>query len=129
MMRFDQNLPPPARFKAWREYPVVRLLPVSMRKSAKAMLSHLPQSHYAKLLAHWADLRVWRRTHLTAETPVHANRYALYKALVDTHLPPSFVFLEFGCAVGDNVERWASLAPHPDARFIGFDTLTGMPEQ
>lgn len=104
--------------------------PRSLRKRIKAGLGAvLPASHTVKLLSHWADLRVWRKAHLDDTTPVHANRYALYDALIADHLPETFAYMEFGCASGAVVRRWAEAVPHPDCRFYGFDTFTGMPEE
>lgn len=104
--------------------------PRSLRKRIKAGLgAMLPSSHTLKLLAHWADLRVWRNTHLTPSTPVYANRYALYEVLIHKHLPETFAYMEFGCASGEVVRRWAGNVPGKDCRFYGFDTFTGMPEE
>lgn len=104
--------------------------PRSWRKRIKAGLgSVLPASYTIKLLAHWADLRVWRNAHLTEATPVYASRYALYDALIAKELPENFAYLEFGCASGAVVRRWAAAVPSSESRFYGFDTFTGMPEE
>lgn len=38
-------------------------------------------------------------------------------------------FFEFGVYEGANLELWTDLNTHPDSRFYGFDTFTGLPEE
>lgn len=116
-------------FETYREFPLVRRLPSGVRKFAKRMLAKLPSSRRIKIIAHSGDLRKWRKRHLVDEVPCFADRHALYDHLIRTQLPESFVYLEFGCAAGELVRWWADRVPHPDARFYGFDTFTGMPER
>jgi O-methyltransferase len=104
-------------------------IPKSFRKRIKGLLATLPSSHTARLLAHLPELRTWKRERIKPDTPVFEDRHALYNALITKVLPESFAYLEFGCASGEVVERWAANCPHPASRFWGFDTFTGMPEQ
>lgn len=103
--------------------------PKSLRKRLKGWLARLPASYTAKLVAHWPDLRLWQAAHLHPDTPVYANRQALHDALAAEHLPAKLAYLEFGCAAGVEVEKWARRCADPDCRFWGFDTFTGMPEE
>lgn len=103
--------------------------PKPLRKRIKGWIAALPSSHTARLLAQWPELRHWKRDRLTPDTPVFADRHALYDALVAEVLPERFAYLEFGCAAGVLVKRWAEKCPHPGCRFWGFDTFTGMPEE
>ena len=100
-----------------------------MRKRIKGWIAALPSSHTLRLLAQFPELRLWKRARLRPDTPVFADRYALYDALAAEALPERFAYLEFGCAAGEVVRRWAQNCPHPDCRFWGFDTFTGMPEE
>lgn len=103
--------------------------PKPLRKRLKGWLAKMPSSHTARLLAQFPELRIWKRKRLKPNTPVFESRYALYDALISDWLPEKFAYLEFGCAAGKVVERWAQNCPHPDCRFWGFDTFTGMPEE
>lgn len=56
------------------------------------------------------------------------SREALY-ALVNDQLGGAPVdYLEFGVWKGDSILEWARLNPHPDSRFVGFDSFEGLPE-
>ncbi len=37
-------------------------------------------------------------------------------------------YLEFGVREGGSMRMWLNHLPHPDSRFYGFDTFTGLPE-
>ena len=38
-------------------------------------------------------------------------------------------YLEFGVYRGDSLRLWLAKILHPDSRFVGFDTFTGLPER
>ncbi len=122
------SAPVPA-FDPRRDFPLIRRLPSNSRKLAKRLLSWLPNSHTVRILAHSPKLRAWQRDHLTAGTPAFPTREELYGHLIAGHCPERFAYLEFGCASGNVVRHWARHCPHPEARFFGFDTFTGMPEE
>ena len=57
------------------------------------------------------------------------NRYKLYNHLLASEqLNDAIDYLEFGVAAGKSFKYWESKIDHSDARFYGFDTFTGLPE-
>lgn len=60
----------------------------------------------------------------------YARRYELYAQLVEREGLASMPvqYLEFGVAGGDSIRWWASALRAPEARLLGFDTFTGLPE-
>lgn len=87
-------------------------------------------------LVYLARLSRWIRRHRPlpygggvggAITP--ENRTALYRHLLETHgLGGAIDYLEFGVAAGASFRWWLENNTHPDSRFYGFDTFTGLPE-
>ncbi len=59
----------------------------------------------------------------------HEKRYALYRHVLETErLDAEIDYLEFGVGQGHSFKWWVSNVAHPGARFVGFDTFTGLPE-
>ncbi|MCC2548141.1 class I SAM-dependent methyltransferase [Hymenobacter sp. BT175] len=59
----------------------------------------------------------------------YQKRYELYKFVLEREkLDGPISYLEFGVAAGDSFRWWAAQNQHPDSRFHGFDTFTGLPE-
>lgn len=64
-----------------------------------------------------------------ANTPVFSDRYLQYQYLIDNHgLGGSIDFLEFGVFHGESLRWWLAHNTDAGARFVGFDTFTGLPE-
>ncbi len=60
----------------------------------------------------------------------YKKRYDLYEYLIESQkLQGPIDYLEFGVAAGLSVRWWVSHNTHPDSRFVGFDTFTGLPEK
>ena len=60
---------------------------------------------------------------------VHERRFALYEWIAANHLHSEPVdYMEFGVAKGRSFKWWVKTLTHPDTRFYGFDTFTGLPE-
>ena len=97
-------------------------------KSFKSCLTFFPDFELVRLLAYSPKIRSWKKAWVTEDSKYFETREKLYQFLVDEHCSESFLFLEFGCAAGNVVRYWANYAQSPNARFIGFDTFTGMPE-
>lgn len=59
----------------------------------------------------------------------YAKRYKLYIQLIETeNLKGPIDYIEFGVAKGLSFRWWAEHIKDTDARFYGFDTFTGLPE-
>lgn len=59
----------------------------------------------------------------------YAKRYKLYRWLIEKeNLNGPIDFLEFGVSKGVSFRWWAENITDNDARFYGFDTFTGLPE-
>lgn len=59
----------------------------------------------------------------------YAKRYSLYKYLIEKeNLNGPIDFLEFGVSKGLSFRWWAENIKEPGARFFGFDTFSGLPE-
>jgi O-methyltransferase len=56
------------------------------------------------------------------------KRYSLYEHAVKSENLSEFDYLEFGVASGLSLKWWVANNPNPSARFFGFDTFTGLPE-
>ena len=60
----------------------------------------------------------------------YGKRYLLYEHVINTVLRKEepFDYIEFGVSGGDSIRWWAENITHPLARFYGFDTFEGLPE-
>lgn len=58
------------------------------------------------------------------------KRYMLYDhvAVTDRLKDTPIVFMEFGVSKGNSFKWWLNANTHPDSRFYGFDTFSGLPE-
>lgn len=93
----------------------------------KMLRTVAPRSELALQLLYAGELRRWVRKHRGGAR--FDNRFALYDELHASCLDGSPIdFLEFGVWNGDSTSYWANLDRHPDSRFFGFDTFTGLPE-
>ena len=73
-------------------------------------------------------LRFWARTHRAEH--IFSERLEYFRHLqtnIIGHAEP-IVYLEFGVKRGASLKQWLALNTHPDSRFVGFDTFTGIPE-
>lgn len=59
----------------------------------------------------------------------YQKRFELYQHIIEKEgLREPINYLEFGVASGASFNWWMTQNEHPDARFYGFDTFTGLPE-
>jgi len=60
----------------------------------------------------------------------YSKRYLLYEYVIDKfglkEVPVDFI--EFGVCEGNSLKWWTEHIEHPKARFFGFDTFEGLPE-
>ena len=76
-----------------------------------------------------AKVAAWIRKH-RGQVPGFASREAIYRHIADTILKDEPIdFLEFGVREGGTMRSWLGLNAHPESRFYGFDTFTGLPEE
>lgn len=59
----------------------------------------------------------------------YTKRYGLYQFILEKEgLSQPVNYLEFGVADGHSFNWWMTHNSHPESRFFGFDTFTGLPE-
>ncbi len=92
-----------------------------------ATLVYRRPSALLDMLNQHARLNQWLR----GETaPVFADRFALYDHVQTTLVGDRPMdYLEFGVHRGESFARWMEIHSHPDSRFAGFDTFTGLPTE
>jgi O-methyltransferase len=85
-------------------------------------------------VAYWARFSRWCSTHPTPKASNGKNgkgRSWLYGSVIEQESLKNepISYLEFGVYRGDSLRMWLAGIPHPDSRFVGFDTFTGLPER
>lgn len=62
--------------------------------------------------------------------PAFEDRFLLYDHIKSRYLGSEAInYLEFGVHNGDSFRRWLEIQTHPESRFWGFDTFTGLPTE
>jgi hypothetical protein len=115
---------------AWSQLrPVVLSVvrPLLLTKADRWFPSPLPAGFIH--LAYLHRYSQWLRTH--ASEPKFESRAALYNHIADSeNLRDAPVdYLEFGVFTGGSMKHWLKTLRNPEARFFGFDTFVGLPEQ
>jgi len=85
-------------------------------------------------VAYWARFSRWCKTHPTPKDSSGKDgkgRSWLYQSVIEQEAVDKapIHYLEFGVYRGDSLRMWLSGISHPDSRFVGFDTFTGLPER
>ncbi len=85
-------------------------------------------------IAYWARFSRWCRTHPMPVAVSGKNKKGrdwLYQSVIDQDAlnQAPLHYLEFGVYRGDSLRLWLAKTLHPDSRFVGFDTFTGLPER
>lgn len=89
----------------------------------------LPQPLMGLLLklAYTKKLSRWMKEHPVEH--LHDQKFDLYRAICGSeHLDDRIHYLEFGVATGRSLNWWITHIKNKQARFTGFDTFTGLPE-
>lgn len=80
--------------------------------------------------AYW-KLRLYASARDFPRSRLCDEREDMYDELVRTRLgggDAPIDFLEFGVYRGESLRWWSERCTHPDARFVGFDSFVGLPE-
>lgn len=82
-------------------------------------------------IAYWARFSRWCNTHPTPRSSNGKGRDWLYRSVIDEEALDrgAIQYLEFGVYRGDSLQSWLAGISHPDSRFVGFDTFTGLPDR
>jgi hypothetical protein len=95
-----------------------------------------PFSGFLLNLAYLSKMSAWRAKHKhLALNDFMSHRYDYNKRLqLHAHVLESedltgpIHYLEFGVARGESILWWLNHNSHPESKFVGFDTFTGLPE-
>jgi len=102
-------------------YGIHRLLPSSAKLQFAGNLSSL-----SRWIAKNKDLPF---TDFPSKTFDHNRRFELHEHVVKEVLDSQAIdYLEFGVFKGNSFRWWVDRVKDPEARFYGFDTFTGLPE-
>ena len=86
-----------------------------------------PLSHVLKYLGYHLELLKWGRAN--NKLLRFDGRFQLYSHLAEKSIGALPIdYLEFGVWKGESLKFWSEINLHPDSRFWGFDTFTGLPE-
>jgi len=108
------------------ERPFSRAWRPELREFGKALAASLP-IRWAEGIADYAVMR--NRLDLLPPEYIIRDRAAYFARIATLLGGPEvpLTFLEFGVYQGDSLRRWLALNRHPDSRFLGFDSFTGLP--
>jgi O-methyltransferase len=85
------------------------------------------------VLAYWVRFSRWCRLHpipLDANGSIVGNKEGLYESVIQNESLDlkRILYLEFGVYRGASLKWWLTRVSNAEARFVGFDTFTGLPE-
>jgi len=102
----------------------------SFKTKVKAAIAKtLPDSVRWDVLGNLPKIDTWRKQHVGPDCPAFPEREQLYDYLREQVLGGAPVdYLEFGVYKGESIAYWLSKDKHPDSRYYGFDTFSGLPE-
>lgn len=99
-------------------------------------LHYIVPAHYLSFLGQLSKLSRWIAVHKKEGMSdfysfafTYSNREKLFNYVIENEaLNGPIDYLEFGVSKGDSFKWWTNKIDHEDARFHGFDTFTGLPE-
>jgi O-methyltransferase len=99
-------------------------------------IHHGVPSGILSFISRLAVLSIWINKHKKIKfsdfytgTFNYSRRYLLYLHLIESEkLNDAIDYIEFGVSKGDSIRWWAQNITNAQARFYGFDTFTGLPE-
>lgn len=115
----------------------IKLIRYTKRTLLRLGVHNFLPASVLKKSGYTADLSKWIRKYkgeLTFTSFPYSGfdnqlRYKLYEHLITTEdLDNQIDYLEFGVSKGASFRWWVENIKHVDARFFGFDTFTGLPE-
>lgn len=89
-----------------------------------------------KFIGHLSSLSRWISEHRELEYTTfpnknfdYSNRYKLFEYIFDAKIKNLDIdYLEFGVYTGNSFKWWMEKINNPNAKFYGFDTFSGLPE-
>lgn len=99
-------------------------------------IHHLLPAYWLNFLGHITELSRFIHQHKNSECNDfynfefdYANRDKVFEHIIEKYeLDRGIDYLEFGVSTGKSFHWWVNRLQHPDTRFYGFDTFTGLPE-
>ncbi len=99
-------------------------------------MDRLVPSSTLSFTSHMAELSKWIAKHKkTCPNDFYTSKFdydkreLLYEDIIEEYkLDSNIDYLEFGVSQGTSFRWWVARIQNPDARFYGFDTFSGLPE-
>jgi hypothetical protein len=105
------------------------LSPVQPRRALVAIGGHLSANALTRLTNALGGLEQGRWfADLGRRVPNLPDRFAVFDEAIRRVQGSAPLYLEFGVYRGRTIRYWASHLPAPGARFVGFDSFEGLPE-
>lgn len=105
------------------------LAPVQPRRVLVAAGSHLSERALTRVSTALGGLEQGRWLGgLDRKVPNLPDRFAVFDAAIERVTGSHPLYLEFGVYRGRTIRYWASHVDAPGARFVGFDSFEGLPE-